>query len=160
MYLENPKKLFKDLYNLPTMHCYMVACAEDGEDENLRNLLSIVGCNVNEVHYGGEGSCRWDLEQYDTEKEKQQVLKDANALKAIYKQIQKELKAKYVAQCENCKHAWFYQRYSKCISSALDSDTDTYSTYKCFCKGKLKVYTMEEWCLSEGINLKEITRYM
>ena len=160
MYLENPKKLFKDLYNLPTMYCYMVACAEDGEDENLQNLLSIVGCNVNEVHYGGEGSCRWDLEQYDTEKDRQQVLKDANALKAIYKQIQKELKAKYVAQCESCKYAWFYQRYSKCISSALDSDTNTYSTYKCFCKGKLKVYTMEEWCLSEGINLKEITRYM
>ena len=160
MYLENPKKLFKDLYNLPTMYCYMVACAEDGEDENLQNLLSIVGCNVNEVHYGGEGSCRWDLEQYDTEKDRQQVLKDANTLKAIYKQIQKELKAKYVAQCENCKHAWFYQKYSKCISSALDSDTNTYSTYKCFCKGKLKVYTMEEWCLSEGIDLKEITRYM
>ena len=34
MYLENPKRLFKDLYNLPTMYCYMVACAEDGEDEN------------------------------------------------------------------------------------------------------------------------------
>ena len=159
MYLENPKRLFNDLYNLPTMCCYMVACAEDGEDENLQNLLSIVGCNHGKAYYGSD-SGRWDLEQYDTEKDRQQVLKDANALKAIYKQIQKELKAKYVAQCENCKHAWFYQRYSKCISSALDSDTDTYSTYKCFCKGKLKVYTMEEWCLSEGIDLKEITRYM
>lgn len=159
MYLENPKRLFKDLYNLPTMYCYMVACAEDGEDENLQNLLSIISCNHGKAYYGSD-SDRWDLEQYDTEKDRQQVLKDANALKAIYKQIQKELKAKYVAQCESCKHAWFYQRYSKCISSALDSDTNTYSTYKCFCKGKLKVYTMEEWCLSEGIDLKEIIRYM
>ena len=35
MYLENPKKLFNDLYNIPTMRNYMVACAEDGMDEDL-----------------------------------------------------------------------------------------------------------------------------
>ena len=160
MYLENPKKLFKDLKNIPTMYSYMVACAEDGENENLRNLLSIVGCNRGELHEGGEGSERWNLEYCETQEEVNQKYKDSRMIDAIYKQIQKELKAKYVAQCENCKHAWFYQRYSKCISSALDSDTNTYSTYKCFCKGKLKVYTMEEWCTSEGIDLKEITRYM
>lgn len=160
MYLENPKKLFKDLKNIPTMYSYMVACAEDGEDENLRNLLSIVSCNRGELHEGGEGSERWNLEYCETQEEVNQKYKDSRMIDAIYKQIQKELKAKYVAQCENCKHAWFYQRYSKCISSALDSDTNTYSTYKCFCKGKLKVYTMEEWCTSEGIDLKEITRYM
>ena len=142
------------------MYSYMVACAEDGENENLRNLLSIVGCNRGELHEGGEGSERWNLEYCETQEEVNQKYKDSRMIDAIYKQIQKELKAKYVAQCENCKHAWFYQRYSKCISSALDSDTNTYSTYKCFCKGKLKVYTMEEWCTSEGIDLKEITRYM
>lgn len=160
MYLENPKKLFKDLYNIPTMTDYMVACAEDGEDENLQNLLSIVGCNRGELHDGGEGSERWNLEYCETQEEINQKYKDSRMIDAIYKQIQKELKAKYVAQCESCKYAWFYQRYSKCISSALNNDTNTYSTYKCFCKGKLKVYTMEEWCLSEGIDLKEITRYM
>ena len=160
MYLNNSKKLFKDLYDLPTMYCYMVACAEDGDDENLQSLLSIVSCNRGELHYGGEGSCRWDLEQYDTEKERQQVIKDSRMIDAIYRQIQKELKAKYVVQCQKCGYVWFYSKRSKCITSALESDTDTYSSFKCFCKGKLKVYTMEEWCLSEGIDLKEITRYM
>ena len=59
MYLENPKKLFNDLYKLPTMRNYMVACEEDGMDEDLQNLFSIVGCNRGEVHDGGEGSERW-----------------------------------------------------------------------------------------------------
>ena len=142
------------------MRCYMVACAEDNMDEDLQNLLSIVGCNRGELHYGGEGSCRWDLEQYDTEKERQQVIKDSRMIDAIYRQIQKELKAKYVVQCMNCGYVWFYSKRSKCITSALENDTNTYSSFKCFCNGTLSVYTMEEWCLSEGIDLKEITRYM
>ena len=70
MYLDNPKKLFKDLYNLPTMYCYMVACAEDGDSEKLQSLFSIVSCNRGELHEGGEGSERWNLENCETEKRK------------------------------------------------------------------------------------------
>jgi hypothetical protein len=158
MYLENPKKLFNDLYDLPTMYNYMVACAEDGQDEDLQNLFSIVGCNRGELHYGEEGSCRWDLQQYDTEEDRQQVIKDSRTLDAIYKQIQKEINAKYVIQCEACHHAWFTNRRSKCVKSLTEEGMN--SGWKCFCKGNLQVYTMEEWCLDEGINIKEITRYM
>ena len=158
MYLENPKKLYKDLYNLPTMYCYMVAVAEDGNDENLQSLFSIVSCNRGEVHYGGEGSCRWDLEQYATDKDREQVIKDSRMIDAIYKQIQKELNAKYVIQCEKCHHAWFTARNTKCVKSLREEGRN--SGWKCFCKGNLQVYTMEEWCLGEGIDLKEVTRYM
>lgn len=161
MYLENPKRLFKDLYNLPTMYCYMVACAEDGEDENLQNLLSIVGCNHGELHKGGEGSCRWDLEQYDTEKDRQQVIKDSRTIDWIYKVIQKELKAKYVMECGNCGECYFYLKKPK--YSVIDQESDGGSHYicgKCKKENTLSVYTMESWLADKGIDLKEVTRYM
>jgi hypothetical protein len=158
MYLENPKKLFNDLYNLPTMYCYMVACAEDGMDEDLQNLFSIVSCNRGEVHNGGEGSERWNLEYCETQEEVDQIYKDSRMIDAIYKQIQKEINAKYVIQCESCHHAWFTTRNTKCVKSLREEGRN--SGWKCFCKGNLQVYTMEEWCLDEGINLKEITRFM
>ena len=158
MYLENPKKLFNDLYKLPTMYCYMVGCAEDGMDEDLTNLFSIVGCNRGELHYGGEGSCRWDLEQYDTEEQREQVVKDSRMIDAIYKQIQKEINAKYVIQCEKCHHAWFTNRNTKCVKALREKGRN--ADWKCFCKGNLQVYTMEEWCLAEHIDLKEVARYM
>lgn len=158
MYLENPKKLFKDLYNLPTMRNYMVACEEDGNDEDLQNLLSIVGCNRGEVHYGGEGSERWNLEYCETEQERQQILKDSRVIDAIYKQIQKELNAKYVIQCESCHHAWFTNRRSKCIKSLVEEGRN--SGWKCFCKGNLQAYNMEQWLKQNNLNTKELTRYM
>lgn len=68
MYLNNTKKLFTALFNLPTMRNYMVACRDDGMQDDLSNLLSIVDCNRNEVHHGGEGSLRWDLEQCEDKK--------------------------------------------------------------------------------------------
>lgn len=158
MYLNNPKKLFNDLYNLPTMYGYMVACAEDGEDESLQSLLSIVSCNRGEVHYGGEGSIGWNLEYCETAKEREQILKDSKMIDAIYKQIQKELNAKYVIQCESCHYAWFTSRNTKCVKSLRENGRN--SSWKCFCKGNLQVYTMKEWCLSKEIDLKEITRFM
>lgn len=159
MYLENPKRLFKDLYNIHTMQGYMVACEEDGEDENLSNLVSIVGCNRGEVHYGGEGSCRWDLEQYDNEEQRQQVIKDSRMIDAIYKQILKEINAKYVIQCGKCGYAWFTNRNTKCVKALREDNGEKKSDWKCFCKGQLHLYTMEEWCLAEGIDLKEVMRY-
>ena len=161
MYLDNAKKLFKDLYNIPTMYCYMVACAEDGDDEKLQSLFSIVGCNRGELHYGGEGSCRWDLEQCDTEKERQQVIKDSKTIDWIYRVIQKEIKAKYVMECGNCGKCYFYSRKPK--YTQLDQEGDGGSHYicgKCRKENTLNVYTMESWLADKGIDLKEVTRYM
>ena len=160
MYLENPKKLFKDLYNLPTMYCYMVACAEDGEDENLQNLLSIVGCNHGELHEGGEGSCRWDLEQYDTEKDRQQVIKDSRTIDWIYKVIQKELKAKYVMECGNCGECYFYQKKPKYAGSDTSDGGEHYICGECKKENTLNIYTMESWLNDKNIDLNEVTRYM
>ena len=157
MYLDNPRKLFKDLQNLPTMYTYMEACEADGEDEDLQNLFSIVGCNRGELHYGGEGSCRWDLQQYDTEEERQQTIKDSRMIDWIYKQIQKELKAKYVMQCRDCGYAWFYSRKTKYITEVQNGAK---SKVKCYCSGRLDVFTMEEWLKINKIDLKEVTRYM
>ena len=160
MYLENPKKLFKDLYNLPTMYCYMEACAEDGMDEDLRNLFSIVGCNRGELHYGGEGPGRWDLEQYDTEEDRQCVIKDSRTIDRIYKQIQKELKAKYVMECGNCGQCYFYQRKPKYTGNDTSDGGEHYICGKCKKENTLNIYTMDSWLTSKNIDLKEITRYM
>ena len=161
MYLDNPKKLFKDLKNIPTMFCYMEACEADGDSEKLQSLFSIVSCNRGELHYGGEGSCRWDLEQYDTEEDKQRVIKDSRTIDWIYKQIQKELKAKYVMECGNCEKCYFYQRKPK--YSKIDQEGDGGNHYICGnCKKEntLNIYTMESWLHDKNIDLKEITKYM
>ena len=161
MYLDNPKKLFKDLKNIDTMRCYMVACEEDGESENLRNLFSIVSCNRGELHEGGEGSERWNLENCETEKEKQQVIKDSRTIAWIYKVIQKELKAKYVMECGNCGKCYFYQKKPK--YAVIDQDSDGGSHYICGnCKKEntLNIYTMESWLNDKNTDLKEVTRYM
>lgn len=161
MYLDNPKKLFKDLKNIDTMRCYMVACEEDGESENLSNLFSIVGCNRGELHEGGEGSERWNLENYETEKDRQQVIKDSRTIDWIYKVIQKELKAKYVMECSNCGTCYFYLKKPK--YSVIDQESDGGSHYicgKCKKENTLNVYTMESWLAYKGIDLKEVTRYM
>lgn len=157
MYLDNPRKLYMDLYHLPTMYCYMVACAEDGMDNDLQNLLSIVSCNRGELHYGGEGSCRWDLEQCDTEQEREQKIKDSRMIDWIYRQIQKELNAKYVMQCRECGYAWFYSRKTKYITEVQKGSK---SKVKCCCNGRLDVFTMDEWLRYNKIDLKEITRFM
>ena len=156
MYLENPKKLFEDLYDLPTMYDYMVTCKEDGMHNNISNLISIAFCNRNQVQNGGEGSERWNLEYCETEEEKQQIIKDTNILSAICTQIKKELKAKYVIQCETCKYAWFAQTNTKCVKSLREQGTQ--SGFKCFCKSSLQLYTMEEWCNNECIDIQALRK--
>lgn len=160
MYLDNPKKLFKDLKNIHTMYCYMVACDEDGDSDDLQSLFSIVSCNRGELHYGGEGSCRWDLEQYDTEEDRQRVIKDSRTIDWIYKQIQKELKAKYVMECGNCGECYFYQRKPKYTGSDTTDGGEHYICGECRKENTLNIYTMDSWLASKNIDLKEITRYM
>ena len=113
MYLDNPSKLYKDLYSLPTMYCYMVAVAEDGQENDLSNLISIVECNVNELHDGGYGSSRWDLSLCETEDEKQQIRKDAKKIVSISEQIKREQKAKYIMRCLHCRRVYYYSRKPK-----------------------------------------------
>lgn len=156
MYLENPKKLFEDLYDLPTMYDYMVACKEDGMHNNISNLISIAFCNRNQVHDGGEGSERWNLEYCETEQEKQQIIKDSKVLNAICVQIKKELKAKYVIQCESCHYAWFAQTNTKCVKSVREHGRQ--SGFKCFCKSSLMLYNMDEWCEAEHIDIHRLRK--
>ena len=144
MYLDNSKKLFKDLKALPTMSCYMVACEEDGDSENLRNLFSIVGCNRGKAYYGSD-SDRWNLEQYDTEKDRQQVIKDSRTIDRIYKIIQKELKAKYVMECGNCGKCYFYQKKPKYAGSDTSDGGEHYICGDCRKENTLNIYTMESW---------------
>lgn len=149
MYLNNTKKLFDDLYAIPTMYHYMVACAEDGMQDDLENLISIVKYNQGELHEGGEyGSLRWDLEMCDGDEEKQQVIKDARKMTMIWLQIQKELRSKYVMVCDNCGATAFYTRRPK-------YDLDNYYCGKCK-NEHLTMYTFDEWCRSKGVNYAKI----
>lgn len=160
MYLDNPKKLFDDLKAIPTMYNYMESCEEDGQENDLENLIGIVDCYHDQLNDGDmNGSCRWDLSTCETEQERQQMLTDYRTINWIWKQIKKELKAKYVVVCMKCGYAWFYQKRSKCITSACESDTNTYSKYKCYCGGKLNVYTFEEWLIGEN-KYNDVRRYL
>ena len=128
MYLDNPKKLFDDLINIPTMYDYMVACAEDNMQDDLENLISIVKYNHGEIHCGGEGSCRWDLEMYDEEKDRQQVIKDDRTMCYIWKEIQKEQNAKYTLTCKKCGYVWYYSKKPKYEKG-----------YTCCCGGDIEI---------------------
>lgn len=158
MYLDNADKLYMDLYNIPTMYDYMVACAEDGENKNLSSLFHIAKCHTGELHEGGEGSERWNLEYCETEDERQQMIKDARIMDAIYRQIQREIKAKYVIECQECCYVWFMERKSKTVKELMEKGNK--ATTKCFCNGMLKAYTMDEWCKMRRIDLKEVTRWL
>lgn len=133
MYLDNPKKLFDDLYAIPTMYTYMVACAEDGMDNDLSNLISIVKHNNNELHYGGEGSERWNLEYCETEEEKQRLIKDSRTLNKIYAQIKVEENAKYTLICRECGYVWYYSKKPKYDNG-----------YKCKCGGDVDINRKEQ----------------
>ena len=151
MYLDNPKKLFDDLYAIPTMYHFMVACAEDGMSEDLTNLISIVKHHHDELHDGGEGSCAWDLDQCETEKEREQLYKDHKRINWIWRALQKELKSKYVFECGNCKKVYFYQKRPK-------YDAKEYYCGSCK-KDCLSLYTFEEWLVGENI-YNDIKQYL
>lgn len=105
MYLDNPKRLFNDLYAIPTMSTYMDAVAEDGDDENLNDLIDVIEYNI-ELSTSGD-SARWGKMQTDTDivtflknskelmervKYNQQIDEDLKRLKQILRQIRKEQK--------------------------------------------------------------------
>ena len=135
MYIDNPKKLFDDLINIPTMYDYMVAVEEDGQQNDLYNLVSIVYHNIDQVWDGfGEGSLRWDVDLGD----KQQILKDSKVLKNIWNTIKRELNSKYIIKCINCGKQYFYQK--KPVYTI-----DKYMCGECKSKGALELLPFEEW---------------
>lgn len=141
MYINNPKKLFEDLINIDTIYSYMTAIEDDGNNDNLNELISVV-YNEKDQPFDGTSS-RWDVELGD----KQQILKDKRTLNGIWNIIQRELNSKYVLVCENCGKEYFYNknpRYS----------IDKYRCSQCNIEGSLQLLPFEEWASPEIINLR------
>lgn len=152
MYLDNPKKLFNDLKNIPTMFGYMEACEEDDGQDDLANLISIVSENRDLLNDGDmNGSIRWDLSECETKEDRQQKIKDHRRINWIWKQIKKELKAKYVMECGKCKTVFFYQKKPK-------YEVSKYVCGKCKNK-KLSLYTFEEWLVGEN-KYNDVQKYL
>lgn len=121
MYLDNPKRLFKDLLEINTLYSYMIACKDDGEQDNLNNLISIVNHQLDAAKSGQ--SSMWEDEDCDYEK-------DYNQLKQIAYTIKKEKSAKYILTCLKCGEKFYYAKKPK-------YDIKDYKC--CYCKGDMKV---------------------
>lgn len=158
MYLNNPKKLFDDLYHIGTMNGYMDAVYDDGNSENLKELISVTEYNIDCATSGD--STRW--EKYDSTfdldtlihstKEiaeriayNKQIDEDFRTLKRIYKTIQKELNSKYVMFCDSCGATVFYSRKPK-------YDPENYYCYKCK-NETLTLLPLHDWLKLKNIEL-------
>ena len=145
MYINNPRKLFNDLYNIPTMSSYMEAVDEDGDAENLEDLISIVEYNI-ELATSGD-SMRWEKMETRTDivsflknskelaervRYNQQLDDDYKRLKQILRIIRKEQSAKYTMTCPKCGHVWFYSKKPKYENG-----------YKCKCGGDIEIKKLE-----------------
>ena len=141
MYLDNPKKLFNDLCLIPTMSGYMDAVADDGDAENLDDLISVVEYNI-ELATSGD-SARWEKMETRTDivnflknskelaeriKHNQQLDDDYKRLKQILRQIRKEQDAKYTLTCNKCGHVWYYSKKPKYDNG-----------YTCKCGGNVEI---------------------
>jgi len=141
MYIDNPKKLFDDLSAIPTMSGYMNAVADDGDEEDLENLISVVEYNI-ELATSGD-SMRWEKEETNTDivsflknsKElarriqyNQQLDDDYKRLKQILRKIRKEQNAKYTLTCKKCGYVWFYSKKPKYDKG-----------YTCKCGGDIEI---------------------
>ena len=157
MFIDNTKELFKRLHNIPALTGYMDAVEDDDMQDDLVDLISIIKYNVTEpLHYGGEGSIRWDLQQCENEQEEEELIRDYNRIKAIYRRIQKELNAKYILQCTKCGHNYFKSKNSSRVKDVRENGKN--ARVVCQCRGALKVLTMEEWCKQNNINLEKLKR--
>ena len=156
MYINNPKKLFEDLINIPTMYDYMVATKEDGQQDDLSNLVSIVYNQKDELwdsnHSYGEGSTRWDLAGFegmsDEQKLRNEMIADSNMLKRIWRVIQKELNSKFVLVCNNCDAEYLYNKQPKYPAGK-------YKCTNCGMVGSLELIPFEQWATPEILNLKQ-----
>lgn len=155
MYINNPKKLFEDLIKIPTMYDYMVAVEEDGQQDDLSNLISIVYNQKDELWdsngYGGEGNLRWNLADFegmeDEQKLRNEMIADSQTLKRIWRIIQKELNSKYVLVCNNCGAEYLYTKQPR-------YPAERYKCTNCGTVGALELIPFEQWATPEILNLK------
>ena len=155
MYINNPKKLFEDLIKIPTMYDYMVATKEDGQQDDLSNLVSIVYNQKDELWdsngCGGEGNLRWDLADFEGMKDEQklrnEMIADSNMLKRIWRVIQKELNSEYVLVCNNCGAEYLYNKQPR-------YPAEKYKCTNCGTVGALELIPFEQWATPEILNLK------
>lgn len=111
MYIDNPKKLFKDVTSIPTIALYLGRIDEVAEDD-LEALISIVYHHKDELwdsNNGGEGSLLWDLGACDDapnpKEVKAQLRKDSRKLKKIWATLEKEAAEKgYKDEWEHLYH--------------------------------------------------------
>lgn len=155
MYINNPKKLFEDLYNIHTMEDYMDAVRDDGMKDDLYNMVSIIYDHKDALwdsqNLGGEGNLRWDLADFEGMKDEQklrnEMIADSNKLKRIWRIIQKELNTKYVLICNNCGKEYFYSRKPV-------YDIERYICGECKTKGSLEIIPFDKWASPEIIRIK------
>lgn len=141
MYIDNPKKLFEDLINIDTISSYMAATEDDGQQDNLTNLVDIV-YNEKDQPFDGT-SLRWDIELGD----KQQIRKDKRTLQRIWNTLQKELHSDYIVRCNNCDYEYLYLKN-------LKYPIENYKCSKCNETGYLELIPFEDWATPEIMNLR------
>lgn len=155
MYINNPQKLFEDLYKIHTMEDYMDAVRDSGMKDDLYNMVSIVYYHKDALwdsqNLGGEGNLRWDLADFEGMKDEQklrnEMIDDSNKLKRIWRILKRELNNKYVLVCNNCEAEYFYSkkpRYS----------AEKYICTKCKEVGALELVPFEEWASPEILRTK------
>ena len=95
MYIDNPKKLFKDLSKITTISVYMMDLLQADKQDDLIEMINIVQINKDELcdssAEGGESNTLWDLAEYENAQERARVRKDSRVLKKIWDIIVKEL---------------------------------------------------------------------
>lgn len=156
MYIDNPKKLFKDLMNIHTMQDYMEAVEDDGMENDLGNMISIVEYNKDELWdsngLGGEGNLRWDLADFegmdDEEQLRAEMIGDSRKLKRIWRIIQKELGSKCLLICSKCGDKYFYTKKPKYT-------VDRYRCPTCKSVGSFEIVPFEEWASPEILYLRK-----
>lgn len=155
MYINNPKKLFEDLINIPTMYDYMVAVEEDGMKDDLSNMIDIVYHHKDQLWDSnesiGEGFTRWNLADFegmeDEQKLRNEMIADSQALKRIWRILKRELSAKYVLVCNNCGAEYLYTKQPR-------YPAERYKCTNCGTVGALELIPFEQWATPEILTLK------
>ena len=110
MYIDNPKRLFKDLKNIDTISAYMQTVEDDGMQNDLSNLISIVEDNLDKAESGD--SATWSVEDL-TNQEIEQLKEDHFKLMRIKEILRRERKSKYRIVCQDCGDSWYFLRKPK-----------------------------------------------
>ena len=107
MYINNIKKLFKDLKSIDVLRSYMEALEDDNEI-TFSNLLSVIDDNLDKAF--SVESLTWE---YETEEEKKELERDYKKVKEIRIILTRELNSKYKLICPKCKEVFYYLKKPK-----------------------------------------------